>query len=484
MAKANKTSDPVEGSRLTAGERRAAAALSGVYALRMLGLFLVLPVFALYLQDFPDATPFLIGLALGGYGLTQAVLQIPFGLWSDRFGRKRLIFIGLLLFAVGSVVAAMADSVYGVIAGRFLQGAGAIASVVMALAADLSRVEVRTRVMAAIGASIGVSFAGSLVLGPALAHYLGLSGLFWFTALLGAGAIAVMGLLVPDPPPGERTSDRQLRGGELRHLLKDRALLRLDAGIFILHLVLTAMFVVIPLLLQDTGGLAGQRHWQVYLPVLGGGFLAMLPFLIIGERRRQLRAVFLGAIAMLAAALALLAVVHEAFAAVIAALVLFFAAFNLLEAALPSLVSRTAPAAAKGTALGIYSTSQFFGAFCGGMLGGLLFGIGGAPAVFVGCALLVLAWLGIAWGMAPPGQLSNYTLSVGTVRSGEADTLADRLRQVGGVAEAVVIPDEGLAYLKVDRQALDIEALNDTARDGAEAGGANPTGKEATWQGV
>lgn len=444
---------------LSAAELRASGALAGVYAVRMLGLFMILPTFALYAEGLAEVTPFLIGLAIGVYGLTQALLQIPLGMLSDRFGRKPIMVAGLLVFALGSVVAALSESIHGVIAGRALQGAGAIAAVVLALAADLTREEHRTKVMAIIGLTIGVSFSVALVAGPVLDRWVGVSGIFWLTAVLALVAIGITLVLVPTPVEARVHRDTQAVPGSFGAVLRDAQLLRLDAGIFVLHMVLTANFVVLPLLLRDGLGLGVEIHWRVYLPVLLAGFAAMVPFIIYAERHRRMKPVFVGAIVVLALAQLALAGNGGSLAWLVAALVVFFAAFNLLEASLPSLVSKMAPPDRKGTAMGVYSSMQFLGIFAGGALGGYLHDLAGIRGVFLLGALGTLVWLGLAASMRRPRYLSSYVLNVGPQDRQAAETLAMELTAVRGVSEAVVIAEEGMAYLKVERHALDEGAL-------------------------
>jgi predicted MFS family arabinose efflux permease len=444
---------------LSAAELRASGALAGIYAVRMLGLFMILPVFALYAEGLAHVTPFLVGLAIGVYGLTQALLQIPLGMLSDRLGRKPVIVAGLLVFAAGSVLAALSESIYGVIAGRALQGAGAIAAVVLALAADLTREEHRTKVMAIIGLTIGVSFSVALVAGPVLDRWVGVSGIFWLTALLALVAIGITLMLVPTPASARVHRDTQAVAGSFGSVLRDAQLLRLDAGIFVLHMVLTANFVVLPLLLRDGLGLDSAIHWWVYLPVLLAGFFAMVPFIIYAEKHRRMKPVFVGAIAVLGIAQLAMAANGGSLAWLVFALFVFFAAFNLLEASLPSLVAKMAPPDRKGTAMGIYSSTQFLGIFVGGALGGLLHARFGVPGVFLLGALGTLIWLVLAASMRRPRYLSSYVLNVGPRDRREAESLAMKLTAVRGVAEAVVIAEEGMAYLKVERHALDEAAL-------------------------
>lgn len=445
---------------MTGSERRAATGLAGIYALRMLGLFLILPVFALHAQGMVGATPLLIGLAIGAYGLTQAVLQIPFGMLSDRIGRKPVIFGGLVLFAIGSVIAALADDIGGVIVGRVIQGSGAIAAAVMALTADLTREEVRTRAMAGIGISIGMAFALALVLAPILGHWIGLSGIFWLTAVLALGGMAILGLVVPTPEHSSIHRDAEPVASQLGAMLKVPELVRLDFGVLILHMIMTSLFLVVPLSLQ-TQGLDAQHHWWIYLPVLALSMLAMVPFIIQAEAKGRMKPVFLGAVLMVALALVGLYLFDAGLLWLAFFLFLFFTAFNLLEASLPSLISKIAPAGAKGTAMGMFSTSQFAGAFCGGLLGGLVHQSYGADAVFLFCAAMAVVWFLVAWRMASPGDASSQVVRIGAGQDADGPALQRHLLAIPGVEEAVVAMDEGVAYLKVDKARLDSARLQE-----------------------
>ncbi len=450
---------PLERQSMTPGEMRSAFSLAGIFSLRMLGLFMILPVFALYSEKLDGATPALMGLAIGAYGATQALLQIPFGLLSDRLGRKPVIAAGLILFALGSVVAAMSTSIYGIILGRAIQGSGAIAAAVMALAADLTREEQRTKAMAIIGMSIGMSFSLALVAGPLLDHWIGISGIFWLTGVLACVGIAVLYLVVPQPEISRPHRDAEPIPAQFISVLRDGQLLRLDFGILTLHMVLTASFTVLPLVLRDNVGLASAQHWHVYLPVLLLSVLAMVPFIILAERRRRLKQVFLSAILLVGLADLGLAFWHFSLVSVSILLFLFYVGFNLLEATLPSLISKVAPPDSKGTAMGFYSSAQFFGAFLGGAIGGWLQGKAGVSGVFLFCGAATLVWLVAAASMRSPRYLTSYLLQVGAMDKTAARALAQRLTRVQGVAEAVVIGDEGVAYLKVDKHALDEQAL-------------------------
>ena len=444
---------------MSRGEFRAALSLSSVYALRMLGLFMILPVFALYAGDLEGVTPTLTGLAIGIYGLTQALLQIPAGLLSDRIGRKPVIIGGLLIFALGSVVAALADSMLVVILGRALQGAGAIAAAIMALAADLTREQHRIKAMALIGMSIGLSFALALVLGPVLNDWVGVPGIFAITAVLALGGILVVGFVVPRPVVSRPHRVAEAIPDQFGRVLRQTQLLRLDFGILMLHAILTASFVVLPLILRDQAGVAASAHWKIYLPVLVCSVLAMLPLIIMAERKGRVRPVFLSAIALLIAAELGLFLLPVTLYSVVFMMFVFFTAFNLLEAMLPSLISRIAPADCRGTAMGFYSSSQFFGAFLGGALGGVLHQYAGTHAVFLCSAIGAALWLLLALSMSRPEKLSSYIYKIAGGEPEAAEQLAQRLLALAGVAEAVVVAEEGVAYLKVDKRVFDEASL-------------------------
>lgn len=385
---------------MTPDERRASLSLAGIFALRMLGLFLVLPVFALEAARLPGGNdPALVGLAMGIYGLTQAVMQVPLGLASDRVGRKKVIVLGLIVFALGSVVAALAGSVQMLIVGRAIQGAGAVSAAVTALLADLTRDEVRTKGMALVGISIAAMFALSLVVAPPLAGAIGLGGLFWMTCALAVAGIAVVLWWTPPEPASQADAPR----GRLADVWLHPNLWRLDLGVFVLHTVQMAMWVVVPALLVQAG-LQKSQHWHVYLPAVLASFL-MLGGLFAAERRGQLRAVLRIGIALLflvQLALWLLAPRAPGLWTLGALMFFFFIAFNLLEATQPSLISRLAPAHARGAALGVYNTLQSLGLFAGGALGGWLVKAGGPQAVLVATSALALLWLLAGWAQVVP----------------------------------------------------------------------------------
>jgi MFS family permease len=385
---------------MTPHELRASLSLASLYALRMLGLFLVLPVFAVHASQMPGgASAVQIGLVLGAYSLTQGVLQLPFGMASDRFGRKPVIVFGLVLFALGSLVAGMAsDDITLTILGRALQGTGAISAAVTACIADQTRDSQRTKAMALVGASIGLTFALSLVLAPALYAAIGMSGLFHLTAVLALAGIAVVIWAVPRLPaaPAARAGAPGLRRTSLRDVLQDADLMRLNFGIFALHFVQMAMFVVLPAWLVDRAGLALADHWTLYLPVVLVSFALMTPPLSWSERRGKIRTVFLGSVLLVALVEIGYAVGPGQAWWLGGLLLVFFTAFNILEALVPSMVTRLAPADARGTALGVYNTTQAIGLFAGGAGGGWAASAWGGAGVFVVCAATMLAWAVVA----------------------------------------------------------------------------------------
>jgi len=445
--------------RMLKTEKRAAFSLSLVYAFRMLGLFMILPVFSLYADKFTSTTPLLTGLAIGIYGLTQGLFQLPFGFMSDRFGRKKVIVIGLLIFCVGSIVAAEADSIYQVIAGRALQGLGAIAAAVMALAADLTREEIRMRVMAIIGMSIGASFMISMVVGPLLAARYGLPILFWITAVLALAGIAVIVFITPNPHSQGFHRDTQLSLADVGQVLKNTDLQRLDLGIFILHLVLSATFVVFPLVLRDSLLIDETLHWKTYLPVFALSVLGMVPLIIIAEKFRKLKSMFLLGIGIVLLAEAGLALANSYDMAFIM-LVLFFIGFNFLEASLPSLVARIAPAAMKGTAMGLFSSAQFLGAFAGGVVGGLLLASENYANGFLFLAGLVLIWLLVAASMKPPKMLASKIVSLKNMDDESVNLFLKEASLIKGVHEVSVYVEDQVAYLKVEKS-FDEQPLNE-----------------------
>ncbi|MDZ4200626.1 MAG: MFS transporter [Gallionella sp.] len=444
---------------MTPLERRASISLAGIYGLRMLGLFIILPVFALYAEHLPGGeSHLLMGVALGAYGLTQAILQIPAGWMSDRYGRKPVIYVSLVLFALGSFIAAFADNIYWVIIGRVVQGAGALNAAVMALTADLTREEVRTKAMATIGMTIGVTFSLSLVLSPLLHGVIGVPGLFALTGVLALAAMAVVKFAIPDPAITRFHSDTEAGHGHFREVLRNPDLLRLDFGIFALHAILMSVFMQVPFILQSNG-LVVADHWQVYLPVMLIAFALMVPPIVIAEKKAKMKQVFMAAVALALAAQALLMFAQHSLWGVAIALLLFFTAFNVLEATLPSMISKIAPLAAKGTAMGVYSSVQFFGAFFGAAAGGALMQFVGGNAVFWFSIALLALWLVAASGMRPPAAVRTRLYHLSELSDAAAVELRRSLLLVSGVREAMVVASEGMACLKVDMQGFDEAAV-------------------------
>ena len=387
-------------SKMTPLELRASIGLSGIFGLRLLGMFVILPVFAIYAERLPGGDNLtLVGIAIGAYGLTQAILQIPFGWWSDRIGRKPVVYAGLVIFAIGSFVAALAPDIYVVIIGRILQGAGAISAAVIAMTADLTREEQRAKAMAMIGSTIGVSFALSLIASPWLDRVIGVPGIFALTGVLALGAMVVMWRYIPDAPRVPPAPGRALK--DFWNVLMDPQLARLNWGIFALHAVLMALFIMVPFGLRDAG-LAVADHWKVYLPVMLGSFVLMLPPIMQAGEPVLLRRWFIAAVAVLLASHLALPWLDGSLWLLSLFLLAFFVPFNVLEAMLPTLTTRLAPAHAKGTAIGLYSTIQFFGTFLGAAAGGFLYQHWGAAGVITLDLVLLAIWLILALGMRVP----------------------------------------------------------------------------------
>ncbi len=445
--------------KMSPAELRATIGLAGVYGLRMFGLFIILPVFAFYAEDLPGGNNYtLIGIALGAYGLTQAILQIPFGWLSDRIGRKPVIYLGLILFAIGSLIAALAVDIYWVILGRIIQGAGAISAAVMALAADLTREEHRTKAMATIGMTIGTVFAISLIVAPVLNQWIGVPGIFAMTGVLALLAMIVVKKIIPDPQISRFHSDTEASAASFGSVLRDTQLLRLNYGIFALHATLMALWLVVPLTLREAG-MAADDHWQIYLPVLLLSIVLIIPAIIYAEKRAQLKFVFIAAIALLLIGQVLLATTFDSIWGTAIALLVFFTAFNLLEASLPSLISKIAPVGAKGTAIGVYSSTQFLGAFVGAAVGGYLFGNYGSSALYTFCGLLLIVWLILAVTMKAPAAVRSKMYHVQEMDLNKSKELSRELAAIPGVHEALVLVNERVAYLKVDMKGFDEERV-------------------------
>lgn len=449
---------------MTSLEKKATFSIASIYAFRMLGLFMILPVFSLYINDFKNATPVMMGLALGIYGLTQGILQIPFGLCSDRIGRKPVIIFGLILFVIGSIVAAKSHSINMLILGRAIQGAGAIGSTLTALLADHTAEEHRLKAMSVLGMTIGFSFIIALMIGPVLNSWIGLSGIFWFTAILAIVGILVVLFLIPTPNHLFIQRDNEAVLGQFKTILMMPELLRLDFGIFCLHAILTALFVAVPIILVDHLDLANNHQWMIYLPVLLISFALMLPFIIIAEKKRLMKPIFIGAIALLTFSEILLGFFHQNIIIMGLILILFFAAFTFLESSLPSLIAKIAPAGNKGTAMGIYSSAQFLGILAGGGLSGLVFSHFGFGSIFILCAAIGLLWLAVSIFMKKPRHLSSKIITIGELDEPAAKALQAKLLATPGIFDAMVCPQEKIAYLKIDKQIFkDPEIFSDAA---------------------
>lgn len=439
--------------KMTPTELRATVSLASIYGLRMLGMFLLLPIFAIYAEKLDGGSNHtLIGVALGAYGLMQVLLQLPFGIASDKYGRKKVIYVGLVLLAIGSVIAAVSHDIVMVIVGRSIQGAGAISAVVTALVADSTREEHRTKAMAMIGATIGLTFAVSLVAGPLLNQWIGVPGIFWMTGVLSILAIGVVKYAVPDPLHSQFHSDAQAAPGKIKDVLRNAQLLRLNFGTFCLHGAQMAMFIVVPFALKETSGMNENQHWKVYLPVLLASFALMIPAIIYAEKRAKLKPVFIAAVALMLVAQIAFAFNIHVFWGIVASLFVYFVAFNILEASLPSLISKMAPAAYKGTAMGVHNTAQSLGMFLGAVMGGYLSHKIGYSAVFVFCAVLMGIWFLLAFGMKTPPSIKTKMYHVDKLDAAKASFLSAKISQIAGVYEVVAIAAESTMIVKINNQ--------------------------------
>ncbi len=432
-------------------ERRSTFALSSIFALRMLGLFMIIPVFSVTGQTYQHATPALIGLAVGVYGLSQAILQIPFSLWADRYHRKTLIVIGLLLFALGGAVAAMSESIYGVIVGRAIAGAGAVSAVVMALLSDVTREEQRSKAMAIMGMSIGLSFTVAFSLGPWLTSVVGISGLFWVTCIFGVLAIFTL-FLVPKTTRHHRNFQQGYMS-QLKQVLKMQDLNRLHFSIFALHLLLTAMFIYLPSQLITFAGIPLSKHGMVYLPLLVASLFVAFPSIILAEKYRKMRGIFITAIAAVVMGLAILSFGEYSKYILLVGLALFFIAFNVMEALLPSWLSKSAPIQSKATAMGVNASAQFLGAFVGGTVGGQLLMLNNTGLGWGILTVIALVWLLISFGLKQPRYLSSIVLALPEHISTSEWT--EKLLAFRGVEEVVVMAEQNVAYIKLDKQEID-----------------------------
>ncbi|WP_160242722.1 MFS transporter [Acinetobacter indicus] len=440
---------------MNALERRSTFALSSIFALRMLGLFMIIPVFSVAGQSYQYATPTLIGLAVGVYGLTQAILQIPFSLIADRYSRKPLVVLGLLLFALGGAIAAMSETIYGVIIGRAIAGGGAVSAVVMALLADVTREEQRTKAMAMMGMSIGLSFVIAFSAGPWLTGLVGISGLFWVTTIMGLAAIAML-LLVPKVTRHHRNFQQGYLP-QLKQVLKMGDLNRLHLSVFTLHLLLTAMFIYAPPQLIEYAGLPLSSHGWVYLPLLVLSLFFAFPSIILAEKYRKMRGIFLTAIGGIILGLIVMIFGFESKYILLIGLGLFFIAFNVMEALLPSWLSKAAPIQSKATAMGVNASSQFLGAFFGGMIGGQLLQLNNTAMGWSILTAVAIIWLLMSFGLAQPRYLSSMVFRLPEAK--QTDEWTSQLLAIHGIEEVVVMSEQQVAYIKVDKQQID-----DTAR--------------------
>lgn len=439
------------GCEMVLKARLAVFSLALILTFRMLGLFMILPVFSVAALNLPNTTPILIGLALGIYGLTQALFQLPLGALSDRFGRKSIITLGLLIFIVGSIVAALSKSIDGLIIGRALQGAGAIGSTILASVADLTRDESRSKAMALIGLTIGFAFTLAMIIGPAMNALFGLHGIFWLTAGFAFVGIILNYTTIPESPTFIATAENS---STISAVFKNKELLRLNFGIFTLQAILTSLFIVIPILLTHTLALSSFEQTWLYLIVMVLAFIFALPFIIVAEKNRQLKPIFLGAIATLVFSISLMIFLDAHIFLLGMVLFIFFSAFTLLEASLPSLVSKISPIRNRGSAMGLYSTSQYFGTFIGGSLGGLLFSYYSIPGVLIFCLILAVIWWLIAFAMKQPPYLSTIIIDAHSFTKQNSDKITAFLHKLPGVAEIAMMPNEQLLYVKIDKKII------------------------------
>jgi len=425
--------------------------IAAIFSFRMLGLFMLIPVFTLYAIQLDAATPALMGLALGSYGLSQGILQIPFGMLSDRFGRKPILTVGLLLFVAGSLLGALTHSIYGMILARIIQGTGAIGSVLIALLADLTPDEQRTKAMAVVGVTIGISFSLAMVISPAITHQFGLAGVFYLTALLATLGLMLLHLVIPTPAKEPFHADSEVNPRLFKDVITNPHLQRLNASIFSQHLILTSTFFAIPLVLQQQlqqGNL--NQQWHFYLPIIVLSFITMVPLIIFAEKKRQVKKVFLLSVAITGLSQLFLVFYYNNWISICVSMFVYFVAFNTLEATVPSLISKQAHGTSKGTAMGVYSSSQFLGIFAGGTLAGVIYQGLGVRGIFITNAVIGGVWLLIASYIKPNAYQATLILSLADYKN-DIRELGEQLRVLVGVNDVAIAPEERVIYLRIDR---------------------------------
>jgi MFS family permease len=433
---------------------RAVFPIALIFSFRMLGLFMLIPVFSVMAGSLQDSTPFLIGLGLGAYGLTQGLLQIPAGMMSDHFGRKPIITLGLLLFALGSVIGAISDSIYGILIARTLQGMGAVGSVLIALTADLTPDSHRTRSMAVIGMTIGISFAIAMVISPSIARFSGLSGIFWFSAGISLLGLVILWTVVPTPKKEVFHPDSSPNIALLAQVTRSSALMRLNSSIFLQHFLLTTTFYAVPIILQKPlADGSTLQTWYFYLPIMLVAFCTMIPFIILAESKKKMKGVLLGAITAILLSQLLLACYSTLFVCFTLLVVIYFTGFNILEACLPSLISKHAPLESKGTAMGVYSSFQFLGIFVGGVVAGLLYSHFQTSGIFYTNTFVCLIWIYIVRDFEPMAYTSTSIFKIND--QCDRSLLQQALLQMKGVQSVFCAPNEPLVFLKVNKKHFD-----------------------------
>jgi MFS family permease len=427
--------------------------IATIFSFRLLGLFMLIPVFTLHANELNHANPMLVGIALGSYGLSQGVLQIPFGMLSDLFGRKSIITFGLILFAIGSLMGAWAESIETMIIARTLQGAGAIGSVLMALLADLTPDEQRTKAMAVVGITIGLSFSLAILISPVLTKHYGLSAIFYLTAIMALSALFLLHLVIPTPSADPFHKRDIIRPTQFKDVLKNHHLLRLNAGIFFQHLILTSTFYALPMMLNQQ---IQQRHltesWHFYLPLMVIAFILMMPIIMTAERHQRMKPVFIGAVLLTTLSQFALMALHPNWLTLCIAMLLYFIAFNVLEAVLPSQISRQANPSNKGTAMGVYSSCQFLGIFVGGAAAGFIYQYAGHDGIFLLNGLMGLAWIAVVLMMNPNAYQLLHTIPYPTPLANEA-LLKMQLKQIMGVTHVVI--SQQTIYLRIEKSAYE-----------------------------